>query len=192
MSTGGARQRNRMKRIRFTGGYDVSAMAQYPCPFYGTEPHGAEEIMYALRLTGPVPEEAWQALLGDLWGVPGRAFVAPSDQGAWWFEEATEEIGRIDVAVDVEWAIVYQNVGDPMYSMEDIEQYAKAFQTHAVALGVVEIVALFGQLPGYDHETDSWTAWSLEQAMPSKVVTSDERPWSSPWDEYEALLLRES
>ena len=162
-------------------------MTDHPCRFYGAEPDGDQELIYALRLSAPVTSDRWQALLDDIWGETGSVFEPPDGPDAWWFEEATEQPGRVDVAVDPAWAIIYQNVFDPIHSREDIEQYEKAFRTHAAALGIVEIVALYGRL-FEDHPGDAWTVWSLERAMPSAVVTSDGRRWKSPWDEYEALL----
>jgi len=162
-------------------------MAAYPCRYYGCHPNDSEEILYGLRLSKPVSEEGWRALLADLIGIPGAVLPPPTDPDGWWFEAADEAIGRIDIGVGGDWAIVYQNVGFPGVDGTDPERfemsgYEKAFRAHAEALGLIEIVALFGT--AFDYEPDPWTEWSLEQGRPSRVVIGD-RPWSSPWDEHD-------
>ncbi|MEM9071486.1 MAG: hypothetical protein AAGE52_23470 [Myxococcota bacterium] len=156
----------------------------YPCRYYGAGPNG-EEILFAFRVAGLVDERRWLALIDELVGVTGKVFT-PAD--AWWFEEADESIGRIDVALSGEWALLYQNLGFPgLDDFGPIEEAARVFVRHAANVRAIEIVALFGTI--FDHEADAWTEWSVRQAPPSQVVTPDGHAWKSPWDEYRAELV---
>ena len=162
------------------GGYHRRVSESYPFRFYETYVDGDREVTYRLQFERAVDPAVLAAWLAGAPGMPGEVHDRPpswSDAVA----PTVEEPGRIEICVYGSWALVHQNVFDPM-EPGDIacSDFRDAFvRLHELA-SLREVCALHGTASG--ELDDPWTAWSFQRQPPDPAPEIEGADWATPYD----------
>lgn len=153
----------------------------YAFRFYETFVDGDTELQYRLQFEHDVDHAVLATWLVDAPGIAGEVHDRPPS-----FADAVaptrDEPGRIEICVYGSWAIVTQNVYDPMAPDDPArDDFRRAFvRLHELAR-LREVCALHGAVSG--ELEDPWTIWSVQQQKPDPGPEIEGAPWCTPYDE---------
>ncbi len=148
----------------------------YPFRYYGTDPTGEQEIIFRVKLAGAPHHDLRGRIIACFPGPPGDQF---DDSAS--FDAALEEQlvpGLVYSLWHEEWALVYQDLGEPSAHPDDADIWRKAFERAHEIAPLDEVVALAGT--SADWEPDAWSAWSLAQQPPAQgpsLPFTDQTPY---------------
>ena len=153
----------------------------YPFRYYDTYVDGDTELQYRLQFEHDVDPAVLATWLADAPGIAGEVHDRPPSWSAA-VAPALDEPGRIEICVYGSWAIVMQNVLDPMAPDDPaMGDFRRAFiRLHALAR-LREVCALHGTASG--ELEDSWTIWSFQRQPPDTGPEIEGVSLSTPYDE---------
>jgi hypothetical protein len=156
----------------------------YPFRFYDTYVDGDRELTYRLHFERDVDPAVLATWLAVAPGIPGEVHDRPAS----WSDAVAptiDEPGRIEICVYGSWAIVHQNVFDPMEPGDPaMALFQNAFvRLHELA-SLREVCALHGTASGELY--DPWTIWSFQRRPPDPAPAIDGADWATPYDDMSA------